>query len=246
MTSPLGVTVVFVYIRRFIYKFLNVCPFGCTAVAGSGKVGPVSQVNHTSWVAVVIPTDRPMSVRNRCVIELFVALFMLSLCSFDITVDIGDFVIGLSQISFFCSYAMQMSLKLTHWTWESYRQCHTEKCSTTYPVGFSCPGIRNSPPLLQYHLMMFTNNLLFYRYIRSTWSHVLGSSTLQYVKPTRGVRPYQELTALDSRQVEKPWIKEFRTKKYYSIAMQYNAVLIRLFRIMLLYHSWLIYSHIFV
>ena len=58
-----------VYIRRFIYKFL--CPFDYTAVAGSGKVGPVNQVNHTSLVAVVTPTDRPKSVRNRCVIELF-------------------------------------------------------------------------------------------------------------------------------------------------------------------------------
>ena len=29
------------------------------------------QFNHTSWVAVVTPTDRPKSVRNRCVIELF-------------------------------------------------------------------------------------------------------------------------------------------------------------------------------
>ena len=27
--------------------------------------------NHTSWVAVVTSTDRPKSVRNRCVIELF-------------------------------------------------------------------------------------------------------------------------------------------------------------------------------
>ena len=40
-------------------------------LAGSGKVGPVYQVNHTSWVAVVTLTDRPKSVRNRCVIELF-------------------------------------------------------------------------------------------------------------------------------------------------------------------------------
>ena len=29
-----------VYIRRFIYKFLNVCPFDYTAIAVSGKVGP--------------------------------------------------------------------------------------------------------------------------------------------------------------------------------------------------------------
>ena len=47
------------------------CPFDYTAVAVSGKVGPVNQVNHTSCVAVVTPTDRPKSVRNRCVIELF-------------------------------------------------------------------------------------------------------------------------------------------------------------------------------
>ena len=72
---------------------LNVCPFDYTAVAGNGKVWPVNQVNHTSWVAVVTPTDRPKSVRNRCVIELFVALFVLSLCPFDISVGVGAFVI---------------------------------------------------------------------------------------------------------------------------------------------------------
>ena len=38
-----------VNIGRFIYKFLNVCPFDYMAVAGSGKVGPVNQVNHTIW-----------------------------------------------------------------------------------------------------------------------------------------------------------------------------------------------------
>ena len=57
-----------------------VCPFDYTAVAASGKVGPVTQVNHTSWVAVVTPTDRPKSVRSRCVIELFcgvVCVFIL-------------------------------------------------------------------------------------------------------------------------------------------------------------------------
>ena len=77
------------------------CPFDYTAVAGIGKVGPVNQVNHTSWVAVVAPTDRPKSVRNRCVIKLFVELFVLSLCPFDISVGVGAFVIGLSQISSF-------------------------------------------------------------------------------------------------------------------------------------------------
>ena len=78
------------------------CPFDYTAVVVNGKVGPVNQVNHTSWVAVVTPTDRPKSVRNRCVIKLFVAFFVLSLCPFDISVGVGAFVIVLCQIpSFF-------------------------------------------------------------------------------------------------------------------------------------------------
>ena len=41
---------------------------------------------------------------HRCLIELFVALFVLSLCPFDISVGVGAFVIGLSQISSFFSY----------------------------------------------------------------------------------------------------------------------------------------------
>ena len=97
----LGWLLVCDYIRRFIYKFLNVCPFDYTAVAGSGKVGPANQVNHTSQVAIITPTDRPKSVRNRSVIELFVALFVLSFCPFDISVGVGAFVIGPSEISSF-------------------------------------------------------------------------------------------------------------------------------------------------
>ena len=38
--------------------------------------------NHTSWIAVDTPTDRPKSVRNRYVIEVFGGVFVLSLdCS---------------------------------------------------------------------------------------------------------------------------------------------------------------------
>ena len=52
-------------------------------------------------MAIVTPTDRPKSVRNRSVIELFVALFVLSFCPFDISVSVGAFVTGLSQMSSF-------------------------------------------------------------------------------------------------------------------------------------------------
>ena len=72
-----------VCIKRFIYKFLNVCPFDYTTVAGSGMVGPV----------------------NRCVIELFcgvVCVVTLPFWHFR-WCSIGAFVIGLSLISSFFS-----------------------------------------------------------------------------------------------------------------------------------------------
>ena len=77
--------------RRFIYKFLNVCTFDYTAVTGSGKVGHVNRLTSPVRLTAVTPTDRPKSVRNRCVIELFVALFVLSLCPFDIAAGVGAF-----------------------------------------------------------------------------------------------------------------------------------------------------------
>ena len=84
------------------------CPFDYTAVAGSGKVGPVNQVNHTSWVAVVTPTDRPKSVRNHFVIKLFCGVVSVVTLPFDISAGVGAFVIGLSQISsFFSLYFMK-------------------------------------------------------------------------------------------------------------------------------------------
>ena len=87
------------YKEVYLHIFKCVCPFDYTTVAVSGKVGPVKPLNNTIWVAVVTPTDRPKSARNRCVIELFGAVFVLSPYPFDISVDIGAFVIGLSQIS---------------------------------------------------------------------------------------------------------------------------------------------------
>ena len=53
---------------------------------------------------VFTPTDRPKSVRNRCVIEVFGGVFMLSRCFFDFLVDVGVFVTGLSQIPSFFSF----------------------------------------------------------------------------------------------------------------------------------------------
>ena len=54
-------------------------------------------VNHTSWVALVTPTDRPKSVRNRCLIELFCGVVCVVTCPFDI---------WLGQISSFLSFML--------------------------------------------------------------------------------------------------------------------------------------------
>ena len=53
---------------------------------------PINRFNHTSWVDIVIPTDCPRSVLNGCVSKVLVA---------DCSVDVGAFVLGLSQISSF-------------------------------------------------------------------------------------------------------------------------------------------------
>ena len=42
----------------------------------------VNRFNHTRRTAIVTPTDRPKSVRSRCVIEVFGGVFVLSRCFF--------------------------------------------------------------------------------------------------------------------------------------------------------------------
>ena len=57
-------------------------------------------------MAIVTPADRPKLVRNRCVIEVFGGVFVLSRCFSDLSVGVGAFVIGLSQISSFSLYSL--------------------------------------------------------------------------------------------------------------------------------------------
>ena len=70
-----------VYIRMFIYKFLNVCPFDHTAVAGRWKVGPVNQVNHISWVAVVTFVFQ-LTVLSRSAAAVLSNFFVALCCHF--------------------------------------------------------------------------------------------------------------------------------------------------------------------
>ena len=52
-------------------------------------------------MAFVTPTDRLlMSVFNRCTIEVFCCVFVLSLCVLDFSVGIKTFVIGMINVLF--------------------------------------------------------------------------------------------------------------------------------------------------
>ena len=49
-------------------------------------------------MAAVTSTGRPKSVLNRCVIEVFGGVYVLSRCFLDFSVDVGAFVIGPGKI----------------------------------------------------------------------------------------------------------------------------------------------------
>ena len=68
-----------------VFKCVSFWSHGC---CGEWEGGPVNQVHHTSWVAVVTPTDRPKSVRNCCLIEFFCGV----VC--DVTLPFWTFSVG--------------------------------------------------------------------------------------------------------------------------------------------------------
>ena len=96
-----------------IYNFCEMCVLLITRLLL--LVGRLDgyRFNHTSWMDVVTPTDRPKSVHNCCVIDVFVASYKYCPLVVEFSVGIGAFVIGLSQISFFfsssgCSKCLQL------------------------------------------------------------------------------------------------------------------------------------------
>ena len=85
------------------YKLMPICLFvrlynSCGELEGWDQV---KQFSHTRWVALVTHTDRPKSVRNRCVIEIFGGVCVLSRCFLGFSVGVRSFVIELGQISSF-------------------------------------------------------------------------------------------------------------------------------------------------
>ena len=122
MSSQLGVVFGLLSVKGGLFtSFLIVCPFDYTAGAGEWEGWARKLVNHTSWVAVISPTDRPRSVRHRCVTVLFGGVVVLSLCPFDSSVGIRAFVIGLSQIS---SIFLFQLLHVTEFFGHEYSNVH--------------------------------------------------------------------------------------------------------------------------
>ena len=67
---------------------------------------------NPSGVTAVTPTDRPKSVRNRCVIEVLIGVFYVVKFLFGFFCECRGFVIGLSQISAF--FSSSFSLQTLH------------------------------------------------------------------------------------------------------------------------------------
>ena len=132
-----------VFIRKIIYQFFNVYPFDYTAFAVNWKVR-IPLIGLSTWVTVVTTTDRPKSVRNRCVIEVFGGGFALSRCFLDFSVGVGDFVIGLGLISsVFSSY---------HFDWCS--RIYSIHSEDTQPIRKTLDGDTHPSLLVSWNSML--------------------------------------------------------------------------------------------
>ena len=80
--------------------------------------------NHTSLVAVVTPTDHPKSVRNRCIIDVFGGVFVLSLCFFELSLGVIKKRLLLSL------YTILNRIWLTIWTIFAFRLLNPHQWSS--------------------------------------------------------------------------------------------------------------------
>ena len=63
------------FIRRIIYKFLNMCSFDCAGFAVSRRVGypKTTLTTPVGWLLLLQLTVRPKSVINHCAFDVLVA-----------------------------------------------------------------------------------------------------------------------------------------------------------------------------
>ena len=84
------------------------CPLITQLLRLVGSLESNKPVNPHQLGGYRIPTERPKSIRKRCVMEDFGGVCMLSLCYFVFSVGVGALVIGLSQISSFFSHCFNV------------------------------------------------------------------------------------------------------------------------------------------
>ena len=68
--SPLGIAVGLLSISGGLFTNFQMCVILITRLLQGVGRWARKPVKHTSWVAVVTPTNHPKSVCNRCLIEL--------------------------------------------------------------------------------------------------------------------------------------------------------------------------------
>ena len=153
MTSPLGwLLICCLYKEVYLQSFKGVS-FWLHGCCGSGKVGTVNQVNHTSWVVIVTPTDRRKSVRNRCVIELscgvvcIVTLPFLHFCwcrGFCHRTDSDLFLFLFAWLSVKMTFVFHLLVTCVQWSHVSEHRCRFCQLSI-----FLVLHIKSSPALVQ-------------------------------------------------------------------------------------------------
>ena len=101
-------------------------------------------VNHTSWVALVTPTDRPKSVRNPCLIELFCGVVCV------VTLPFWHFC----WCRGFCHRTESDLFLFLFYSYDDprdYRKQTTEPILGTPILGMAILGTNTLQPLLQCH-----------------------------------------------------------------------------------------------
>ena len=91
------------------------------------------QFNHTSWMTVVTPTDRPKSVLSRCVIEAFGGVFVLSIVSrifcwyrgFCHRTESDLLLFLFSKTSSICLYAVLQDFNTSRWNRQPSQEKNT-------------------------------------------------------------------------------------------------------------------------
>ena len=80
MTSPLWLAIGPQFQCGRLFRMFQMCVLLIAQLSRIVKGWvPINRFNHTSWIVLDTSTDRPKSVRNCCVIEIFGGVLVLSI-----------------------------------------------------------------------------------------------------------------------------------------------------------------------